>query len=88
MVSGRHVPEDRSETPPSVDSGMHFQVTVRYGSRYQRYHTYVVEATDAAAALTTAAAQMPTDIAADVDLVELRIAADPETREYVEEDAP
>lgn len=67
---------------------MHYQVTVRYGSRYQRYHTYVVEASDAAAALTTAAAQMPAEIAPDVDLVELRIAADPQTRTYVEEDAP
>lgn len=67
---------------------MHYQVTVRYGSRYQRYHTYVVEASDAAAALTTAAAQMPAEIAPDVDLVELRIAADPQTRAYVEEDAP
>lgn len=67
---------------------MHYQVTVRYGSRYQRYHTYVVEASDAAAALTTAAAQMPAEIAPDVDLVELRIAADPQTRAYVEEDSP
>ncbi len=67
---------------------MHYQVTVRYGSRYQRYHTYVVEASDAARALTTAAAQMPAEIAPDVDLVELRIAADPQTRAYVEEDAP
>ena len=88
MVSGRHEPEDRSETTPSVDSPMHYQVTVRYGSRYQRYHTYVVEASDAAGALTTAAAQMPAEIAPDVDLVELRIAADPQTRTYVEEDAP
>lgn len=64
---------------------MAYQVTVRYGARRQRYHTYVVEADDAAAALQAAARQMPTEIAGEADLVELRVAVDPETRSYVGE---
>jgi len=67
---------------------MHYQVTVRYGSRHQRYHTYAVEAPDAAGALTTAAAQMPPEIAPNADLVEVRVAVDPETRGFVEGDPP
>jgi len=61
---------------------MRFQVTVRYGGRSQRYHTYVVEASDARAAMKVAAEQMPTEIAPEADLVELRIAVDPEKRTY------
>lgn len=77
--------EDRSEPLGSVDSAMNFQVTVRYGGRYQRYHTYLVEAADARAALELAASQMPDEIAPQADLVEMRIAVDPEDRSYVEE---
>jgi len=62
---------------------MRYQVTVRYGGRRQRYHTYAVDATDAGTALEVAAAQMPAEIRADADLVELREAVDPETRSYV-----
>jgi hypothetical protein len=64
---------------------MRFQVTVRYGGRRQRYHTYVVEAGDAREALGTAAESLPVEIATDVDLVELRIAVDPDRRAYVGE---
>jgi hypothetical protein len=64
---------------------MRFQVTVRYGGRRQRYHTYVVEAGDAREALGTAAENLPVEIATDVDLVELRIAVDPDRRAYVGE---
>jgi hypothetical protein len=64
---------------------MRFQVTVRYGGRRQRYHTYVVEAGDAREALGTAAENLPAEIATDVDLVELRIAVDPDRRAYVGE---
>ena len=67
---------------------MHYQVTVRYGGRYQRYHTYVVEAGDAREALADAAEKMPPDVAGEADLVELRIAADPERRTYVDDGAP
>lgn len=64
---------------------MQYQVTVRYGGSRQRYDTYVVEAADAAEALRVAAERMPADVAPDADLVELRVAVDPERRAYVEE---
>jgi hypothetical protein len=64
---------------------MAYQVTVRYGTRRQRYHTYVVEAEDAASALRVASEQMPPEISAEADLVELRVAVDPDERSYVGE---
>jgi len=64
---------------------MQYQVTVRYGGSRQRYDTYVVDATDAAEALRAAAEMMPAEIAPEADLVELRVAVDPERRSYVEE---
>jgi hypothetical protein len=64
---------------------MTFQVTVRYGSQRQRYHTYVVEAEDAATALRVASEQMPPEISSEADLVELRVAVDPEARSYLGE---
>lgn len=67
---------------------MHYQVTVRYGGRYQRYHTYVVEAENARVALSVAGEQMPTEIAAVADLVELRVAVDPEKRSYLDDADP
>ena len=63
---------------------MNFSITVRYGGRRQRYHTFRVEADDARAALATAAEQIPDDIAPEADLVELRVAIDPDDRTYVE----
>jgi hypothetical protein len=87
IVRGRHGREDRSAASASVDSSMRYQITVRYGARAQRYHTYVVEAEDASGALTAAAKQMPSEIAREADLVELRIAADPERRTYFGEEA-
>ncbi len=65
---------------------MRYQITVRYGGRYQRYHSYVVEAGDARTAMRVAAEQMPTEIAPEADLVELRIAVDPEKRAYLADD--
>jgi len=62
---------------------MNYQITVRYGGRHQRYHTFQLEAPDAAAALTRAGEEMPAEIAPEVDLVELRIAVDPEKRSYL-----
>ncbi len=67
---------------------MRYQITVRYGGRHQRYHTYVVEAGDAARALAAAAADLPPGIAPEVDLVEMRVAVDPDKRSYVEEPGP
>ena len=63
---------------------MNFLVTLRYGGRYQRYHTFQVEAADARAALAAAAEAMPAEIAPQTDLVELRVAVDPDQRAYVE----
>lgn len=65
---------------------MRFQITVRYGGRRQRYHTFVVEAPDASEALRTAADDMPDEIAPEADLVELRVAVDPEERTYLGEE--
>ena len=64
---------------------MHYQVTVRYGGARQRYHTLVVEAGDATAALRAAADAVPAEIAPHVDLVELRIAVDPDSRRYMDD---
>lgn len=57
-----------------------FQITVRYGSRFQRYHTFEVEAGDVAQALRLAAGHVPPEILPEADLVELRVAVDPEAR--------
>lgn len=62
---------------------MMFQVTVRYGSRYQRYHTYRVDAGDLPEALRSAAEAMPGEIVEQADLVEIRPAPDPEARSYM-----
>lgn len=66
---------------------MRYQITVRYGGARQRYHTFALEAGDAAAALRSAAEEMPEEIAQDADLVELRIAVDPDDRVYVGEES-
>ena len=55
---------------------MNYQVTIRYGRKAQRYHTITVEATDAVAALRSAADAVPPEIVAEVDIVELREAPD------------
>jgi hypothetical protein len=66
---------------------MQYQVTVRYRGARQRYHTLLVEAADAPAALRTAAEEIPSEIAPHVDLVELRVAVDPERRTYLGEES-
>ncbi|HET9947934.1 MAG TPA: hypothetical protein VFQ22_03295 [Longimicrobiales bacterium] len=62
---------------------MRFQVTVRYGAQRQRYHAYAVEGEDARAALAAAAEQMPERIAAEADLIELRVAVEPDARSFL-----
>ena len=57
-----------------------YQITVRYGRRYQRYHTLEIDASDVAQALRRAADALPDEILPDADLVELRIAVGPESR--------
>jgi hypothetical protein len=64
---------------------MRYQITVRHGARRQRYHTYEVDAHDAATALHLAADRMPPEIVPAVDLVEMRVAVDPDARSYVGE---
>lgn len=57
-----------------------YSVTVRHGARGARYHTFEVEAADVGGALRRAADQLPGEVRASADLVELRIAPDPEAR--------
>lgn len=64
---------------------MRFQVTVRYGTRAQRYHTYALDAEDTRSALEVAASLMPPEIVGEADLVEVRVAVDPDARTYVGE---
>ena len=66
---------------------MNFQVTARHGGKYQRYHTYLVDAHEAKAALRAAADELPDDIAPETDLVEIRIAVDPDKRMYMDAEA-
>jgi hypothetical protein len=63
---------------------MHFQVTVRYGGRRQRYHTFSVDGADAREALLQVARELPDAVASDADLVEMRVAVDPDSREFLE----
>jgi hypothetical protein len=55
-----------------------YQITVRYGRRYQRYHTFTVDAQDVVDALRLAADHVPPEILPEADLVELRPAVDPD----------
>jgi hypothetical protein len=59
-----------------------YQITIRYGSRYQRYHTLTLPASDVADAMRQAADQIPQDVLPEADLVELRVAVDPDTRTF------
>ncbi len=74
---GRPLPEPET---------MSFQITVRYGTRYQRYHTVEVEGADVRDALRAAADALPEEIALEADLVELRVAVDPEKRTFMGEE--
>jgi len=64
---------------------MDYRITVRFGRRYQRYHTFQVSAADAREALQAAALALPPEIAAEADLVEMRQAVDPAERKFVGE---
>ena len=65
---------------------MNFQVTVRYGTRYQRYHTLEVAGDDVREALRAAAEAIPDEVASHADLVEMRPTVDPDERRYLGED--
>ncbi|MFW6199611.1 MAG: hypothetical protein ACOC8K_03470 [Gemmatimonadota bacterium] len=62
---------------------MTFQVTIRYGSRHQRYHSYRVEADDLVQALRAAADAAPEHVVEEADLAEVRPVVRDEDREYV-----
>jgi len=55
---------------------MDYQITVRFGSRIQRYLTLAVSAQDAAEAMVLASQNIPPEVVPEVDLVELRVAPD------------
>lgn len=66
---------------------MSYQVTVRYGSRRQRYHTFQVDAENVVDALRLAAAEIPEELTEEADLVEVRPVVRPDDRQYLGEDA-
>ena len=57
---------------------MNFQITLRYGKTGKRYHTLQVEAPTAVDALRLALDRIPAEIVDKIDLVELRVAPDPD----------
>lgn len=63
-----------------------WKVTVRYGDRGHRYHTFEVDAPSARDALERGAGRIPDEVSDAADLVELRLAIEPEERKYVGED--
>ena len=60
-----------------------YTVTVRFGRRGYRYHTFEVDAADVSEALEEAAAGLAPDIRETADLVEVRRAPEPEEREFL-----
>ena len=62
-----------------------YRITVRYGSRYQRYHTFGLEARDVAEALRLSSERIPETVLPEADLVEIRLAVDPDERGFMEE---
>lgn len=63
---------------------MRFQMTIRYGTQRQRYHTLEVQASDVREALLAGADAVPEEVLPEADLVEIRVAPKPDEREYVE----
>lgn len=58
---------------------MNFQITVRHGAPAMRYHTQRVEADDLKGALVALATELPPEVLATGDLVEIRTAVDPDS---------
>jgi hypothetical protein len=63
-----------------------YRATFRYGGQRPRYAMIDVEADDLRSALRAAADRVADDVAATAELVEVRLQADPDAREYVEEE--
>lgn len=62
-----------------------FSVTVRYGQRGYRYHTFEVDATDMSVALAEVSAGLAPEVRETADLVEVRSAPEPEERLFMGE---
>ena len=63
-----------------------YQVTVRYGRPGKRYIVEQIEAPDLRAALEAIAGRLDDEVVAEADLLELRLAPDPEAeRPFVPE---
>jgi hypothetical protein len=58
-----------------------FRMTVRFGQP-QRYHVIDVDAGDLREAMRLAADGFPDDVAGTADLLEIRVQAEPDSREY------
>ena len=63
----------------------HYRATVRYGTQRKQYWMHDAVAENAAEALRAVAAAMPAAVNGAADIVELRVQADPEKREYTPE---
>lgn len=59
-----------------------FRATVRYGASRKQYAVFDLDADNAAAALRALADRLDAAIADAADLIELRIQADPDKREF------
>ncbi len=60
-----------------------YRVTIRYGNSGKRYEVLDVEAATLREALLRAAEEFPPEAESTADLVEVRVQAEPEAREYL-----
>lgn len=59
-----------------------YRVTFRYGAPRALYEVLDIEAAELRAALRAAAEEVPDEVVETAELVEIRVQADPEEREY------
>lgn len=62
-----------------------YRATFRYGGSRPQYEMLDIEADDLRGALTAAAERVGDEIAETAELVEIRVRADPDEREYTAE---
>ena len=65
---------------------LEYQATIRYGGARQRYHLTSVAGADIRTVLTNLSKELPDEVAAEANLVEIRLAVDPEDRRYLGEE--
>ena len=63
----------------------HYRVTFRYGGARSLYEVLDIEAADLRGAMRSAADSVSEEVSSTAELVEVRVQADPDEREYVEE---